>query len=113
MVSRNYFSFSSQFIITVYNCLEFVENPVSINSTVGATINISCTAINCSKDNIRVIQGKNDITNDCSGPRNGTYCHFICTLELTSNDNGAIIYCRSLASPYVKSKEAILEVQSK
>ena len=85
---------------------------MSINSTVGGTVNISCAAINCS-NGIRVIKGENDIANDCGDPCNSTYCHYICTLELTSNDNGAIIYCRSLSSPYIKSKEAILEVQSK
>ena len=103
------FSFSIQFIVTV--CSEFVEDPVSINSTVGATVNISCAATNCS-NGIRVIKSENDITNDCGDPCNGIYCHFICTLELTSNDNGAIIYCQSLV-PYVESKKAILEVQSK
>ena len=112
MLSRNYFSFSIQFIITVYNCSEFVEDPVSINSTIGSTVNISYTATNCGNKGIRVIKGKNDITNDCGDPCNGTYCHFICTLELTNNDNGDTIYCQSLV-PCVKSKEAILEVQSK
>ena len=112
MVSRNYFSFSIQFIITVCNCSEFVEDPVSINSTVGATVNISCTAINCGNKGIRVIKGKNDITNDCGDPCNDIYCHFICTLELTNNDNGDIVYCQSLV-PCVKSKDATLEVQSK
>ena len=105
-----WFSFSIQFIVTV--CSEFIEDPVSINSTVGSTVNISCAATNCS-NGIRVIKDENDITNDSGDPCNPYYCHFICTLELTTNDNGAIIYCRSLGSSYVKSKEAILEVQSK
>ena len=84
---------------------------MSINSTVGSTVNISCAATNCS-NGIRVIKSENDITNDCGDPCNPYYCHFNCTLELTSNDNGDIVYCQSL-EPYVKSKEAILEVQSK
>ena len=103
------FSFDIQFIVTV--CSEFVEDLVSINSTVGATVNISCAAINCS-NGIDMITNNSDISS-CGDPCNVTYCQTVCTLELTSNDNGAIIYCQSLASPYVKSKEAILEVQSK
>ena len=77
----------------------------------GARENISCAAINCS-NGIDMIKNNSDISN-CGDPCNSSYCRIICILELTSNDNGAIIYCQSLASPYEKSEKATLEVQSK
>ena len=101
--------------LLVFNLLvisEFVEDPVSINSTVGSTVNISCAATNCS-NGIDMIKNNNSDISSCGDPCNSSYCQIVCSLELTSNDNGAIIYCLSLASPYEKSKKAILEVQSK
>ena len=105
-----WFSFSIQFIVSV--CSEFVEDPVSINSTVGSTVNISCAATNCS-NGIDMIKNNNSDISSCGDPCSSSYCRIICSLALTSSDNGAIIYCRGLARSYVKSKVAILEVQSK